>query len=114
VGSNPTPSAKRSQSFAFVSAHSFAAVVESSGEHRTRPGLQIVIHTPGGEQRIVSGPQRPALANPQHSNRLTNSAHSNHVRGHAPYPAYRPGRLHSQLLPALPRAGSLFGLEARG
>jgi hypothetical protein len=37
------------------------AVQESGGEHRQRPGLQIVIHMPGGEQRIVSGPQQPAL-----------------------------------------------------
>jgi hypothetical protein len=32
------------------------AVVESGGEHRTRPGLVIVIHSPGGETRTI-GPQ---------------------------------------------------------
>jgi hypothetical protein len=38
------------------------AVVESGGEHRTRPGLQIVIHTLGGESRVVCGPpERPML-----------------------------------------------------
>jgi hypothetical protein len=35
------------------------AVVESGGEQRTRPGLVIVIHSPGGETRTL-GPQSPA------------------------------------------------------
>jgi hypothetical protein len=37
---------------------------EASHQIGSRPGLQIVIHMPGGEQRIVSGPQRPALSEP--------------------------------------------------
>jgi hypothetical protein len=32
------------------------AIVESGGEHRTRPGLVIVIQHPGGETRTI-GPQ---------------------------------------------------------
>jgi hypothetical protein len=37
------------------------AIVESGGTQRTRPGLQIVIHTLGGESRVVCGPSQTPM-----------------------------------------------------
>jgi hypothetical protein len=44
--------------------------------------------------------------------RLTNSAYSNHVRGHPLYPLTASDICSPMLLPALPRAGSFFAIRS--
>jgi hypothetical protein len=48
------------------------AVAEETGsQSRTRPGLQIVIHTPGAEPRIICGPTAPPLQIEGEAERVT-------------------------------------------